>query len=261
MTVSRALERTIDAAFARFRGAATPVLGARVVDRIESLTALAPQPIGYVRVRQGLMAAALLLLGVAIWTDVTGQLRVQLGRLIIRNASVIRPALQAAVLLVLAGVPGIRRVAAMTVVTLWLPVWTYPLQAEHLVSVGRPLRALVECARSVPASQRETRVFVTYGRLVNHSFYYYPRQIGPWRETDRVDRDELIQRLYFPGRQTLVMIAARDYKELSLTTPGIALQDDVLLLMPGPFAACADAALAAGGTPIGGRFRIGKRHS
>ena len=216
-------------------------------------------------VRQVLLAAALLLLGVAVWTEATGQIRWQIGDLIVRNSSPVRPVAMAVILLCIAGARAIRWTAAAAAVAVLLPVLTYPLQAEHLLSVGSPLQELRDCARSMPASQRETRVYLPNSQLLNHAFYYYPRQIGPWLETRRLDQRDLQRRLLSPGHQTLVIIARRDFERFLLETggdeaPGFALSSDVILLTPGPFAACGEAALAAGGTKIGRAHPTRTRH-
>ena len=220
-----------------------------------------PIPVTLSRV---LFAGALVMLGVAIWTDATGPLRLEIGGVELRNSSIRRATLIGLMLLALAGMPAIRRVAAMAAVAFFLPVATYALQAEHTMSLGRPLQVLRDCAKSAPESQRETGVYVPYERLRNHMFFYYPRQIGPWRARNDVDYEDLGRRLYESGQQTLVMMPRADYEAFAVKTgrrtPGLGLSDDVILLTPGPFAVCGGAALAAGGTDIGGVFHARTRH-
>ena len=157
------------------------------------------------------------------------------------------------------------RAAVIAALAVLLPVRTYPLQAAHLVNVNEPLQALRDCVTAaIPGRQREVRVYVPYERLLNHAFYYYPRQIGPWRIDDSVDAPDLVRRLHDPGEQTLIIIARADYEHFARrtgkNTPAIKLSDDLILLTPGPFEICRRAALAAGGTDVDAAIPLRNRH-
>jgi hypothetical protein len=211
-----------------------------------------------------LLAAALVLLLVAVWTSATGQIRWRVDGLVLRNSSIVRPVVIAAVLLCLAGTRAIRQAAALAAVAVILPVSAYALQVEHLFSAGSPLQVLRDCAASVPAARRETRVYALYPELLNHYFYYYLRHNGPWLESDRPDEEDLHRRLFSPGEQTLVVMTMDDYDAFLLRSGsrprGVAFPEDVVVLTPGPFAVCGEAALAAGGTEIGLPYPPRARH-
>jgi 4-amino-4-deoxy-L-arabinose transferase-like glycosyltransferase len=225
-------------------------------DRLRRVARRYPAP---AIVRHALFATAIVFLSLAIWTEVMGPIRWRLGDLSVRNSSSVRPLVIGLVLLSVAGARAVLWTATAATIALLLPVHAYLLQAEHVRSVASPLKSLRDCAKSVPLSQRETRVYVPYSRLLNHAFYYYPRQIGPWLETRRVNEKDLDRRLFSEGHQTLVIITKPDYEQFiqkpGKWAPGFELSSDVIMVTPGPFAACGAAAIAAGGTEIGGIHR------
>jgi hypothetical protein len=137
-----------------------------------------------------------------------------------------------------------------------LPVWASADRLQSFSSVDHPLRALRDCAMTVDTSPPDIHVHPPYFQLATHSPYYYLRQVGPWVAHDGSPKnDELDILLYTPGRQTLVILSRNDYdiivrqialRELPMPR-GLLIFDDVVLLTPGPFEKCADAAVAVGG--------------
>lgn len=112
-----------------------------------------------------------------------------------------------------------------------------------------------------PIADHETHVYPAYRQLLNHSYYYNLRRVGPWIEHDGTPKnDELRSRLLVPGQQTLVIVFRSDYEtfmeqialdaEAVRMPAGLALLEDLVLLTPGPFEVCATAAIAAGGREL-----------
>jgi hypothetical protein len=105
-------------------------------------------------------------------------------------------------------------------------------------------------------SRPGTNVYPPYAELLEHSYYYYLRPVGPWVEhAGSPKNDELQSRLFTPDQQTLMLVFRADYErfaqETQLQSSGLALLHDIVLLTPGPFEVCSAAAVAAGGRKLG----------
>ena len=134
-----------------------------------------------------------------------------------------------------------------------------------------------ECAANIrrtggPGSAAAGEGFYNAAALVaDHRYYYYLRQTGPWLLADHPEDDELRQRLFVEGRQTPIVLSRKDYELLTVRVgtmwtemhagngdagsrpplTGIAPEEYVVVLLPGPFAACVAPAVAAGGEEVG----------
>ena len=214
-------------------------------------------------VRQLLLAGAVFALALGLWTWAVGPIRWEIrGFRLLRNSTEYRPIFVGAVLLCLSGyVRRLSRAVAMVAVAVLLPVLAYPLTVGRLTRVDQPLRAIRDCSVRVREVHHETHVYPAYRQLLNHSYYYYLRPVGPWIEHDGTPKnDELRSRLLVPGQQTLVIVFRSDYEtfieqiardaEAVRMPAGLALLDDLVLLTPGPFEVCATAAIAAGGREL-----------
>jgi hypothetical protein len=129
-------------------------------------------------------------------------------------------------------------------------------------------------------------VYNAGNRVVYHSYYYYLRHLGRWRNTERPDTNELRQRLFEPGRQTLVLMSRSDYEALAhrhTAAPGlsesvadqssgqpaleppegtrpsiaVAAEEGIAILLPAPFEVCAARIVAAGGMRLPERSQNG----
>jgi 4-amino-4-deoxy-L-arabinose transferase-like glycosyltransferase len=188
---------------------------------------------------------------------------------VFRNRSVIRPFLIAAPLLYAAGkVRWAARSLALSILVVLLPVAAYPKRLEQAAIIDRPLRAARDCITDVRRSTGEgATVYNAAPALTHHSYNYYFRDFEPWVRVDRPNPAELHRRLMVPGHQTPVLISDADYGvALAITeeetasgsgTPLVGFSADagVIVLLPGPYAACAPRAAAAGAKPVG--FAVG----
>jgi 4-amino-4-deoxy-L-arabinose transferase-like glycosyltransferase len=246
---------------------------ARWIDgRLSALVRLpASAPPRWWMARRLLVACAVILLAVAIWTIARGQLTWRFdGETLIRNSSFVRPIAIAAVLLILAGYrqTGLR-VGIAAAFTLILPIAGYHRIIDRMIAPNHPLRAIADCAEHVrrfgtPVGEG----FYNAAALVaDHPYYYYLRHVGPWLVADHPVDDQLRQRLFVAGTQTPIVLSRKDYELLTVRvasvaatsgeTPGrplltgIAPEESVVVLLPGPYAACVAPAAAAGGEEVG----------
>jgi 4-amino-4-deoxy-L-arabinose transferase-like glycosyltransferase len=214
---------------------------------------------------------AALFLGVAFWTALAGQLTWPLNasehEALLRNSSIVRPVVIAAVLLMLAGA-GYSRIGLRTGIAagfvLILPIEGYHRILERMTTPDRSLSVAGECAANIRRSGVPVgKDFYNAAALVaDHPYYYYLRHTGPWLLADHPVDDQLRQRLFVAGAQTPIVLSRKDYELLTLRVSalwpdhrppltGIAPEERVVVLLPGPYAACVAPAVAAGGEEVG----------
>ncbi len=184
---------------------------------------------------------------------------------VFRNNSVIRPLLIAALMLYAAGhVRWAARSLAAIVLVVLLPIAAYPKRLEEAAVINRPLRAARDCIADVRRSTGETTIYNAAPALTYHSYNYYFHDFEPWLRVHRPDPAELRRRLTVPGHQTPVLISDADYRDLALAITdgeiaadngaplvGFSADAGLIVLLPGPYAACAARAVDAGGKPVG----------
>jgi 4-amino-4-deoxy-L-arabinose transferase-like glycosyltransferase len=225
------------------------------------------------RVAQRLIAAgAVFFLVVAVWTIAAGQLLWKFdGQTLLRNSSFIRPILVAAVLLIIAGYrrAGLRTGIAAAFVVILPPIQGYHRILDRMTTPDRPLRVISDCAAKIRHSGAAVGDgFYNAATLVaDHPYFYYLRAVGPWQVAEHPDDDLLRQRLFVAGAQTPIMLSRKDYELLTVRVDrlwteanaarppltGIAIERDasVVVLLPGPYAACVAPAVTAGGEEVG----------
>jgi hypothetical protein len=232
--------------------------------------------------RRLLAAGAALFLVIAIWTAAAGQLMWKFdGGMLIRNSSIIRPIAIAALLLIVAGYrrAGLRTGIAAAFVLI-LPIEGYHRILHRMTTPDRPLRVIGDCAgkiRHSGAAAVGDGFYNAAALVADHPYYYYLRSTGPWLLADRADDDQLRQRLFVAGAQTPIVLPRKEYELLTVRVAslwkelnqapvrqvsesagrppltGIAVERDasVVVLLPGPYAACVAPAAAAGGEEVG----------
>jgi 4-amino-4-deoxy-L-arabinose transferase-like glycosyltransferase len=218
--------------------------------------------------RRGLAACAVLFLIVAAWTIAAGQLVWKFdGETLFRNSSIVRPIVVAAVLLIVAGYRQTAlRAGIAAAFTLILPIEGYHKVIGRMTTIDRPLSVIGECAAKVrhQSGAAVGEGFYNAAALVaDHPYYYYLRHVGPWLLADHVSDDQLRQRLFVEGAQTPIVLPRKDYELLTVRIDrlwtadsrppltGIAPEEKVVVLLPGPYAACVAPAVAAGGEEVG----------
>lgn len=241
-------------------------------------------------IRRLLVAGGVVAVGLAAWTAVWGRVLVEVGEVqLFRNSSAIRPLLLGALMLGLSGYVKLTlKGLAVLAVAVLLPLSTYVNKAQRTTSVDHPLRTIRDCARRVQASgvAGADGVYVhVFEPVLHHSYYYYFWRLGPWLSAERPWTDELSQRLFTAGDQTLVVMSRADYWTLASTLgpadaadrplpdveprtppaeppervaallPGVMVSR-VAIVMPGAYAVCVPEAEAAGATSMSTMDRV-----
>jgi 4-amino-4-deoxy-L-arabinose transferase-like glycosyltransferase len=202
----------------------------------------------------GLLTAFIwLAAGIAVWTLLFEQARIEVGTTVLfKSSGILRPILAIAVAAALAGRSG--RVAALVVALAlaWcLPIHAYKDVLGRLTEERHPLRDASLCIQRVEgqAGQSGGRgLYVDTDSSMWHPIYYYFRRIQPWTRQEQPSPDLLDRMLHDPAflRPSLVQeLRYRDYLSgpdgvrfrRDGTPPIIGLYEYALLL-PGPYRAC-----------------------
>jgi hypothetical protein len=171
------------------------------------------------------------------------------------------------------------RVAGGILLMMLLPFQKYVGEVSAFGAVDHPLRATAECAAAVEAEAAGAGrgVLSASGNILHHSYYYYLWHLGPWTIAPEFSEPDVVGRLATPGRQSLVILNHSDYEALYrsvssreappadttasspadllgiLTHDAVRYDDNLAVLLPGPYARCSAPILAAGGRPIWSR--------
>jgi 4-amino-4-deoxy-L-arabinose transferase-like glycosyltransferase len=205
-----------------------------------------------------LIALAVAAIGLAIASALVGQVELRVGGVrVLQNSTVARPLVIAALLLGIAGrITMSLETIAVLVVTLMLPVLAYPGQLRFATAVDARLRTIRACAEGVGESNPSAMrgIFNTARPLPSHSLYYYLFRLGQWLEADTPEAGALQRRLFEDGQQTMVLMTLDGYAQLRRhavektipSLPPAVVIEQVAVVMPGPYSACAGVAKEAG---------------
>jgi 4-amino-4-deoxy-L-arabinose transferase-like glycosyltransferase len=218
--------------------------------------------------RHVLLVFACISLALGLWSALTGSVTISVfGVQLFRSSGLARPALIGVLLLALAR----QKRAALWVVTPLVvlaaaPVSDYFFVRAQLASINRPLRTLRDCI--VHTVGIGHGVYAPDPTAILNPHFYYLRTLGPWAEGPANREQELVPRLFTPGRRTPVLMAKRDIVppimaatflgaagtappkpvgRRSVTLKGIETTGDVIVWLPGSYGACAAPAAAASG--------------
>jgi 4-amino-4-deoxy-L-arabinose transferase-like glycosyltransferase len=236
----------------------------RLADRLEGvrlhgLPAILSRP----AVRRGFLVIGVLAILLAAIALVAGSTKVVIGGIVLRNSSVVRPLVVAAVAFALA--------QAWRHALTWAPVallLLLPLSAarETLNLVSRPshpLRALRDCARPLVAAGRvQGGAHAVSQDSVPHTYAFYALPLGPWDAATTFDPAVHGPALDDPARPRALVLSGRAYSDLALRRmrenkpmpPGISAHRNIVVLLPGPLGACAADVIRAGARSAGGPF-------
>ncbi len=172
------------------------------------------------------------------------------GAVLVRDPSVWKPGLAALALGLLAGRgKRVGQVAVPLLLLTLLPVGAYRVTLTRLNAGTRPLQDARACIQSVQGSERAA------GRRVpgveaylpassyQHRYFFYLRTLG-WNWRTELTDAELLGMLDTPGEQRPVLLPLRRFAAVreAHDQPGAARPlvqvDDVVLLLPGPYARC-----------------------
>jgi 4-amino-4-deoxy-L-arabinose transferase-like glycosyltransferase len=219
----------------------------------------------------------------ALWTTAVGPFSVAIGGAHVSNGSVLWPTLVAAVALVACGCgrAGVRGVVVIGLLEL-ASVHVYWDRIGTMMAVDHPIRALRDCMAALQQAGVKTGpgVLGVDRDLEHYGYYYYLWRIGPWNIRPEFSLEETERHLRTPGEQTPVFVWHTDYDTLvrhagaweatypaavDAETPptdpivdaarnplrsGARFNENLAVLLPGPFRACLPDVLAAAGQPL-----------
>jgi 4-amino-4-deoxy-L-arabinose transferase-like glycosyltransferase len=209
------------------------------------------------------------------------RLWLQAGSFVVRNSSVARPAV-AGVTLLLLGAPAaiVRAVAVSAILLFVLPVNAYHQNAVRTSFTSSPYRDIRDCLAPIVASEvaqgKPAPGVWIEARELSHMPFYYLRDLGPWQRRDVPSNQTVGMHLVVPERFRPVILSEARYGEvvrwltndrtaalgrasvlsgvdvatleaaLDQSVFGITRIENVLLVMPGPYASCGDERLKLG---------------
>ncbi len=142
-----------------------------------------------------------------------------------------------------------------------------------------PIRAARDCMNDVEQSGAAAGrgVYIASDEsILHHAFYFYLWRTGPYEIAPKFSVDDTLAKLTTAGEQTPVIVSRLDYTTLldtlppapaatsdsgappddhaalrqTLTKNAVTFDDNVAMLLPGPYASCTAPMLAADGKPI-----------
>ena len=148
------------------------------------------------------------------------------------------------------------RMTGALLLALILPLGGYTNEMELVGRIDHPLRTTRECVAEVQKSGAAVApgTLAASGDVFHHSYYFYLRTLGPWTRTEQFSEEQTLERLTVAGRQTPVLIARSDYDAIVTKLPaapaGLRYDQNIAVILPGPFAPCAARIQKDGGWPL-----------
>jgi hypothetical protein len=228
--------------------------------RLEFGARLAARP----SVRRLTLAIAALAVTLAMYSLIVGPVRVTIGGLeVLKSSGIARPLAVAVLLSTLAGATrGAARAAVAVLVVSLLPVLAYRASLGRVYAAEQPMRDARDCLLQVQAEfdgpMRGLYVDAPTG-AIPYPVYYHFRQVRPWIRAEAPSPHDLPKYLYDPAEWRPILVWEPTYQEFRHDRPGRTespamivfddIQHDILLLLPGPYAACSAEAAAVRATP------------
>ncbi len=207
------------------------------------------------RLRATFVVLAVVSAAMAAWTVTTGlPATLRFGDIqIFRNSSVARPAILSTVLLLMSGhAAWAIRLAVAAAFLLFLPLQAYEEKVSRALTYDRPIRAVTECMLRLQASGLpRTGVYVSEPSILAHPPYYYLRHVGEWTTGPDGWLDEATRRV--DHAVSPVIISEKQWPEIEAALArqqnarAFRIDAEGVLLLPGPYATCADSILAMRG--------------
>jgi 4-amino-4-deoxy-L-arabinose transferase-like glycosyltransferase len=204
-------------------------------------------------VRAMLLTIAVAALGVAAISVVYGPIRLAVDRTVLfKSSGVFRPLIVSALFGACAGAS--RRVSHVVVTLLvlsTLPLPAYRESLSRLTLERHPMRTATDCLTRV-----QSRMPVAPGlyldvpdSVISHPLYYYFRRVRPWTRAQSPDPAAIGRHLDDPAEWRPMLVWDSTYQDFMNArasaesarppSPPMVALPDVVLLLPGPYAACA----------------------
>jgi hypothetical protein len=205
------------------------------------------------------MALSVVSAVVVVWTLVAGSLIIKLdGTTVFQNRHLLRPGVLAAALAILGAWPeGAAGIGVVVLTVALLPVPAYRDTVQRFTDGTRLLRPLRDCVVRVGArpdmmAQGPRGMYVdgngsNYENPFNHQYAYYFRTVNPWKRARATPPDVMGGYLFDAAAERPLLIGETRYRAViaaltngrETSTLNLAfLEPDVLLVLPGPYAAC-----------------------
>jgi len=197
------------------------------------------------------------------------------GTKLFSNSSVVRPLLIAALcaLPLISARHGVM-VPGLALILVFFPLQRYEVTIERALTIDGPMRAVRDCAldkyarieTGEPRTGSRLYVHLPPGIGLTHNYYYYFRKLDVWERPAALDDQHLYSRLFTRGEQAPTIILEPDYLGFldridslepsdtqRVLPPTLMLgvgydgMTEALILLPGPFAECAEAGVRRGG--------------
>jgi 4-amino-4-deoxy-L-arabinose transferase-like glycosyltransferase len=232
--------------------------------------------LGHRGTRAALSLIAVAAVAMALATLVSGQLELTaFGVSLLHNSSVVRPLMIAALCLVpLASRSYTAAMPVLAVIAFLFPAQRYGTTFERALTIDSPMRGVRDCVveqfgeMRLGESPGESRLYVHMppGAGLTHNYYYYFRRLDVWERPELLEDQLLKARLFVEGQQAPTIILEPDYLDFvarldaleptgnsRVLPPALMLgvghdgMTEALILLPGPFATCAEEGLLHGG--------------
>jgi hypothetical protein len=171
------------------------------------------------------------------------------GAVLVRDPSVWKPGLAAIALGLVAGqAKRVGQIAVPLLLLTLLPVGPYRVTLARLNAATHPLQTAHACVQSVQASERAAgrrvagvEAYLPAGSY-QHRYFFYFRTLG-WNWRTELTDAELLRMLDTPEEQRPVLLPLRRFAAIREAhgaggTTTLVQLEDVVLLLPGPYARC-----------------------
>ncbi len=211
-----------------------------------------------------LLAIAATAVGVAIASLIFGPIRLGVGgTTLFKSSGVLRPAIVAAICMALAGATRVApRVIVPVLVAGLLPMPAYRHVITRLEDGRHPLRSARDCLLRIEDGRADHSTPGMYvdvpDQAMTHSAYYYFRVVRPWSRPPSADPAWFARLVTDPRQGRPMLVSDARYHDMmrrigagpgrAAVSPALAPFDDLLLVLPGPYAACSPE--AAFGSPM-----------
>ena len=210
-------------------------------------------------VHASLVVLTLGFFAVAVASYVSGPFHLNWGGLVIRNSSVLRPLLFAVAGALLSRTFRFAGpIVALAIVVFLLPRDLYAVEIAHLSQDPHPMRSVRDCLLDLQARSPLPRgIFVELpARSLWHPLNYYFFSVRPWMRPDWAPPAGLAAYMYDPVEMRPALVEVASYEAFLRSRAQLGtdarrdpfaakIMENVMLLLPRPYAACAVALVEA----------------